>query len=236
MEPRSVFLIDKNQLFRAGIKRLLDGGQYNVVGEARALGAAEVALVRDHGADLLILEVEHCDAGLCGDLLQEVRRGRPEIKIVILTGDGSRASFLRALSWSVDGYLFKDMSPEALVRSLELIALGQQIFPTAMLISRGEAGERPFAPLVSAWMHEPPHAATSADDLAKSLTPQDLEILRALVKGHSNRTIARSLDVSEEHVKAYLRALLRKLQVKNRTQAAVWALQHGVNQWMLGPA
>jgi two-component system nitrate/nitrite response regulator NarL len=135
---------------------------------------------------------------------------------VILTADRSRGSLMKAVGWSVDSYLFKDMSPDALARSFQLVMLGQQIFPTKLMLSMLGTPATGTAPST-------PAAAPNG------LSPREVQILRHLMNGHSNKAIARELSISEATVKVHLKALLRKVRVNNRTQAAVWALNNGFN-------
>jgi two-component system, NarL family, nitrate/nitrite response regulator NarL len=104
------------------------------------------------------------------------------------------------------------MSPEALIRSLQLVMLGQQILPTGFMTS-----------LLQKEASEP-----VAERPSRGLSPREVQILRHLMTGHSNKAIARALDISEATVKVHLKALLRKVQASNRTQAAVWAMNNGI--------
>jgi two-component system nitrate/nitrite response regulator NarL len=235
MEPTSVFLVDRNQLFREGLKRLLDPRHYPVVGEARSLGEAEVALIRERRPDLMVFDIEGLEPDACARRLAEIRADAPDIKVIILTGDGSRATFLAAIGLAVDAYLFKDMSADALIRSFQVVAVGQQIFPSALIMSRSYAdAEGSCVPLLNYLAGGGIDPGPADQAIAAGLTAREMDILRALVKGHSNKMIARELAISEGHVKVYLKTVLRKVRVKNRTQAAVWALHNGVNQLAAG--
>jgi two-component system nitrate/nitrite response regulator NarL len=234
MESVGVFLVDRNQLFREGLKRLLDPREYPIVGEARTLGDAEIASIPQAKPGLLVIDIEGVDATHYGQRLEELRRDRPDMKIIVLTGDTSRATFVKALSMSVDAYLFKDMSADALIRSFQVVTVGQQIFPTALIMSRSHSESGETVPLLNYLSAGVAELAPADQAVASGLTPREMDILRALVKGHSNKMIARELSISEGHVKVYLKTLLRKMRVKNRTQAAVWALHNGFSQWVAG--
>jgi two-component system nitrate/nitrite response regulator NarL len=211
-----LFLVDPNQLFREGLKRLLDGTSYVILGEARSLGEAVPLLESQSAVDLVVLDADGQAGDEIGHTIQALRSHRPGLKVVILTADRSRGSLQRAVGWSVDSYLFKDMSPDALARSFQLVMLGQQIFPTKLMLSMLGAPTTGQAP-------NTPAAAPNG------LSPREVQILRHLMNGHSNKAIARELSISEATVKVHLKALLRKVRVNNRTQAAVWALNNGFN-------
>jgi two-component system nitrate/nitrite response regulator NarL len=230
-----VILIDPDRLFREGIKRILEESAYRTVGEARSLAEARAGLAAAGRVDLVALDVADWEAEGIAEFLGALRgrfeggrpesgrpesgkaeSGRPEgVKIVVLTSDRSRGAIGKAIGWAVDAYLLKDMSPEALTRSLQLVMLGQQIFPTRLMAS-----------LLHAEPAEP--ALEGVGGPSKGLSPREVQILRHLMSGYSNKAIARELSISEATVKVHLKALLRKVRVSNRTQAAVWALNNGL--------
>jgi two-component system, NarL family, nitrate/nitrite response regulator NarL len=109
-----------------------------------------------------------------------------------------------------DGYLMKDVSPEALLQSLELVMMGEKVFPTNLAAMLFELNN-----------------ASSPVNSVRGLSPREQEILRALVTGSSNKLIAIKLGITEATVKVHLKTLLRKIDVNNRTQAAIWAMNNG---------
>jgi two-component system nitrate/nitrite response regulator NarL len=217
MQAVRLFLVDPNQLFRDGLKRLLDGNDHVVVGEARSLREGTVTLAGTGPVDLLVLDPADEAGEDFSSVLHQTRAVLPGTRIVVLTGDHSRQALARAIEWGVDSYLLKDMSAEALTRSFQLVVMGQQIFPTKLMMSMmQDVAEAP--------------GPSDAAGAARGLSPRELQILRALVNGRSNKAIARELSISEATVKVHLKALLRKVRVNNRTQAAVWALNQGLDQ------
>ena len=106
-------------------------------------------------------------------------------------------------------FLIKNVSPEALIQSLQLVMLGEKVFPTnlaSMLLDM---------------------TAVSPQHSIRGLSPREQEILQALVTGASNKMIAYKLGITEATVKVHLKTLLRKIDVNNRTQAAIWAMNNG---------
>ena len=213
MDRLRVFLVDPNQLFRAGLKRLLDEQKCAVVGEAKSLDEALPQILAGCGTNLVVFDCETPEATDPAAAIRAIRSELPAVRIVVLTNDATPGVFGRAISWGIDGYLLKDMSPEALTRSLQLVTMGQQIFPTRLTVA-----------LLGATVPEP--AAEEAAS-ARGLSRREDQILRFLVNGASNKHIARELAISEATVKVHLKGLLQKVQASNRTQAAVWALNHG---------
>ena len=216
MDRFSMYLIDPDRLFREGIKRILDDSAYQTVGEARSIEEARALFAAGERIDLVALDVADWEAEGIAEFLRELRARLEGVKIVVLTSDRSRGTIGKAIGWAVDAYLLKDMSPEALTRSLQLVMLGQQIFPTRLMASllQAEAVE--------------PQGNESLGGAGKGLSPREVQILRHLMNGYSNKAIARALDISEATVKVHLKALLRKVRVSNRTQAAVWAMNNGI--------
>jgi two-component system, NarL family, nitrate/nitrite response regulator NarL len=219
MDRFSIFLIDPDRLFREGVKRILQEGGYATIGEARSIDEAQVALERiavgGGRVDLVALDVADWAASGTAGFLEELRARIEGVKIVVLTSDRSRGAIGTAVNAAVDAYLLKDMSPEALTRSLQLVLLGQQVFPTGLM-----------AALLQPDAAEP--VGEGAGRANTGLSPREVQILRHLMGGYSNKAIARELSISEATVKVHLKALLRKVRVSNRTQAAVWALNNGL--------
>ena len=132
---------------------------------------------------------------------------------MVLASDLSVDVLRDAMTCGADGFLMKDVSPEALIQSLQLIMLGEKVFPTnlaAMLLD----------------MNSTPSPVNSL----RGLSPREQEILQALVTGASNKLIANRLGITEATVKVHLSTLLRKIDVNNRTQAAIWAMNNGFHR------
>jgi two-component system nitrate/nitrite response regulator NarL len=183
-----------------------------VVGEAAALAGA--TLPPELPIDILVIDFQGDDIDAYDALMKGIRGSHPNMKLTVLTFERSPDYLMKAIGWTVDSYLFKDMPAAALLSAFKIIKLGQQIFPTPFVLS-------PTPKVV------PAPAPMELPALPRDLSPQEAEILRQIVRGLSNKQIARELSISEGTIKAHLKSLLRKMRVSNRTQAAVWALNHG---------
>lgn len=144
----------------------------------------------------------------------------PDARIVILADHYELEPLADALRLSVNGYLSKSISSQALIKALELVALGEGIFPSSVLAQLGSSREVAAPLLLEAPEHGPMRQWASV------LSDRETQILRGLVEGQSNKTIARAFDIMEATVKVHVKAILRKIGVQNRTQAAIWALGH----------
>jgi len=207
-----------SQLSREGLKGLLAGSGFSPVGEASTLAEAHRLLceapAEDQRAQILLMDFEGRFNGDEGELLRAIRGVQPAIRVIVLGDAVSFGPLSQTCPTGIDGYLLKDMSAAALMRSLHLIVLGQRIFPSdAPPAMPGPTSAREAA--ISA------HAASG-------LSAREAQVLQLLIVGSSNKAIARDLTISHETVKVHIKALLRKLNARNRTQAALWAIAHGV--------
>lgn len=213
MKTISVLLIDKSQLFREGLRRILADSIFRVDLEGSCLEEA-VSAIGSLRPDLVLFDLENAEARM-GEQIDALRKCNPQLFTVILTERACIADLASGLAAHVDGYLLKDMSVDALRQSLSLVMMGQKIFP-------GELTHLLVNERVVVDMH--------TTDLGEQglITTREKQILAGLLNGLSNKSIAKNLEVAEATVKAQLKSVLRKIQMKNRTQAAVWALTHGI--------
>jgi two-component system, NarL family, nitrate/nitrite response regulator NarL len=198
-------LIEANRLFREGLKHLLAGTRFEVGSEFNTFDLALAAGEAGATPELVIsgqLVKDEAD-------LRAIREAFPTARIVVLADDLSVDVLRAAMGGGADGFLIKNVSPEALIQSLQLIMLGEKVFPTnlaSMLLDMN---------------------AVISQHSIRGLSPREQEILQSLVTGASNKMIAIRLGITEATVKVHLKTLLRKIDVNNRTQAAIWAMNNG---------
>lgn len=121
---------------------------------------------------------------------------------------------LAAIAAGADGILLAELSPEAFLQSLRLICLGERVLP---------------AQLATLLLNRDRHDRLVPNEVREiGLSNRELQILELLARGYANKEIAIELDIAEATVKVHVKAVLRKIRVGNRTQAAVWALGHGL--------
>jgi two-component system nitrate/nitrite response regulator NarL len=209
-----VILVGDNRLFREGLLLMLENDGLTVMRtDASASQLIPLLTTMDEQPDLIIWDSSTI---LEEDVARwaEIQREFPKIGIVVLTEDTDAESANRALAAGVRGLLPKCISTGALSLSLKLIALGENLaavpFSLARTWQETPATPRPF----------------DASKLPISLSPREAEILRRLGEGSQNKVIARDLDLAEATVKVHVKTLLRKINVTNRTQAAVWGKSH----------
>jgi two-component system, NarL family, nitrate/nitrite response regulator NarL len=198
-------LIEANRLFREGLKHLLTGTRFEVGSEFNSFDLALAAGEAGAAPELVISGQPVKDEAD----LRAIREAFPTARIVVLADDLSVDVLRAAMGGGADGFLIKNVSPEALIQSLQLIMLGEKVFPTnlaSMLLDMNAI--------------IPQHSV-------RGLSPREQEILQSLVTGASNKMIAIRLGITEATVKVHLKTLLRKIDVNNRTQAAIWAMNNG---------
>ena len=206
-----VLLIDDHALFRIGLSELLQRRGIEVVA-AVGDGAEGIQRVVDTQPDVVLLDMRMPQmTGL--EVLRELKRMQQSMPVVILTTSRDETDVIDALQGGAQGYLLKDMEPDDLIDSLTDIVRGQTIVANelTMVLARALRGDEP----------ETASVATVIDNL----TPRESEILCLLADGQSNKVIARNLGISDGTVKLHVKAILRKLQVHSRVEAAVIAVE-----------
>lgn len=204
-----LLLVDDHPVVRRGLRGYLElEPDFTVAGEA---GDGEEALkaIADLAPDVVLLDLKM--PGLDGQAVLE------RLGSAAKTGDGPRILVLTsatdaervpaAISAGAAGFVYKDIDPDALASAIRTVHAGQMLLaPVAMrgLMSGGGAATAP------------------------SLTPRESQVLGLIAKGQTNRQIARALGVSEKTVKTHVTNLLRRIDAADRTQAALWAVRHGI--------
>lgn len=205
-EPSRIrlLLVDDHELVRTGLRTFLElQADMVVVGEAGS-GEDALTLASDVAADIVLLDL--ILPGMTGvETARRLHDEHPELKVVVLTSFAGQDSVLPAVRAGVAGYLLKDVGPGELAEALRAV----------------HAGGAPLHPQVAATVMQ----SVTAED---PLTPREREVLRLIARGLSNRLIARELVLSEKTVKAHVSAILGKLGVADRTQAALHAVRTGL--------
>nr|HID12646.1 response regulator transcription factor [Anaerolineae bacterium] len=214
MGPLRVLLADDHLLFRKGLARLLDAQpDFEVVGEARD-GLEAVEQTRLLHPDLVLMDIRmpNCD-GL--EATRRIKAQMPDVQVVMLTVSDDEQDLATAVRYGADGYLLKDILPEMLFQQLRGLMSGEAP------ISRAMTGKL-FRQLAQRSRPAAQPAATTV------LSPRECEILALVVHGYSNQEIAEELGIAHNTVKNHLRSILAKLGVRNRAQAAAYAVSHGL--------
>lgn len=224
--PRRVrcLLAGGSRLLQEGIIQLLDDTRFDVQDCVDDLEQA-IRLLSEAGDrfDLVIAQlIGNADRDPL-ERLREIKALAGDRRLVVLAWRGNSPTFLvRAFETGADGYLETDMSPEGFRQSLGLVMVGEKVFPTRMaaMLTNGTI----FMSHGNDRISEKRGLGPSFGDLSE----REVEILRLLASGKPNKVIAMILEITEATVKVHVKAVLRKLQAANRTQAAIWAIRHGL--------
>ncbi len=219
-EPRNFILADDHPMVRQAVRMVLEleypGSQ---VAEAGTLDAVLEAIARMPEA-MVVIDLDM--PGMDGvESLRALRQGFPGITLAVLSGNGDRTVILDALEAGVNGYILKASPSEELLYAVATM-LGGRIYVTGRFA--GPAAAPPPRPAA-------PPAGPPKDRLA--LTPREHEVLVCLMKGQSNKQIARTLGIGEGTVKVHLASVFRALGAQNRTEAVLIAVERGLSP---GPA
>ena len=203
----SVLVVDDHPLMRKGIVQLLALEEHiEVVGEV-SNGTDAVAMAKESEPDLILLDLNM--KGLSGlDTLKALRAEEITSRVVILTVSDARQDVVALLKAGADGYLLKDTEPDVLLGQLAEVMTGQQILSEPL---------RPYLENI----YELDHLQQKLE----SLTRREMQILREVAKGLSNKQVAAVLHISEGTVKVHVKSLLKKLEAQSRVEAAVMYLE-----------
>ena len=205
-----LLIVDDHEIVRQGLISLFGDSDIRVCGEAASAEEA-VRQARKHKPDVVLLDVRlKDDDGL--DVIKRLRAACPAVRVVILSAFDNPTSVARAVSAGAHDYLLKTATRQELIASVTGAATGAS--PT-------RSGQ--LKRMVNSMAKREP--ATSG---GVQLTPREAQVLRLVAMGLSNKEIADSLEISVETVKEHVQNILRKISLNDRTQAAVWALRHGL--------
>ncbi len=204
----SLLIVDDHPLFRKGVVQLVDSaGGFVLLGEASS-GAEGIELAYAHHPDMILLDLNMKDmSGV--DVLKVIKAADLDSRVIMLTVSDQQEDLVAALRAGADGYLLKDMEPEDLVAHLKEAARGQMVLSPAL------------AGLLAHSLRQENKPKTVDE---AGLTEQEKKIIERIATGKSNKLIARELNITEGTVKVHVKHLLKKLNLKSRVEAAVWAV------------
>ncbi len=210
-----ILLIDDHALFRAGLQELLERRGIEVIA---ALGDCREGLsaVEREQPDVVLLDMRMPEMNGI-QMLCTLREKQLTMPIAMLTTSEEEKDVIDALQNGAQGYLLKDMEPDELIDALREIVTGGTVVARQLtgVLAKAVQGESEVA---------------LARDAFSDLTPREREILCHLAEGQSNKVIARNLGISDGTVKLHVKAILRKLDVHSRVEAAVIAVEQNLCQ------
>lgn len=212
--PIRVLIVDDHVLYRRGLELVLGlEPDIEIVGEAGD-GLEALALVERTTPDVVVMDVRmpRCN-GI--EAAAAIRSSAPQTRILMLTTSDDEQDLYGAIRAGVNGYLLKDVPPEEVVAGIRAVHRGQSLVSPTL----ASALLTEFAALMQ-------REEQAGGQAAPRLTERELEVLRFVARGLSNRDIARELYIAENTVKNHVRNILEKLQLHSRIEAAMYAVRH----------
>ncbi len=220
MNKIRVFIVDDHPFFREGLRRVIAAeGDLEVIGEASD-GEEAIEAVSRLLPNVVIMDVNLPRVnGL--EATRRIKDAHPEVGVVILTAYDDEEQVYHAVRAGASAYHSKDVSPQELVRTVRHVHAGRYVLRQMVLASDRDLGR---------WLRERYRqfgGDISDERYLAPLSSREMEVLRLMVAGMSNKEIAYRLGISQQTVKNHVTAILDKLGVSDRTQATVYALRHG---------
>ena len=208
MSTIRILIVDDHPVFRRGLHDILSlEDDLDVIAET-ASGETALEAIRELAPDVAIVDVNLPDIN-GHEIARYVRREGLPTRVILLTAYDDISQQRQALAEGAAAYCSKEVSPTWLVEAIHRVTGGQYVVGARIM----EDAER------TTWLEE--------NEAMPPLSPREMDVLRLLTSGMSNKEIAHTLGISEQTVKNHITAILRKLDLEDRTQAAVYALKHG---------
>jgi DNA-binding NarL/FixJ family response regulator len=231
--PFVTVLVGRSALLREGLARILGAADFRIV--ASVSNVHDLNQSTQHQSILLIIDAGDEPNAAVGQI-ERFKEQHPAGRVAVLADHYQLADMVSAFRAGTNVFFAKVMTCDAFIKALELVMLGETILPSELLsyIPGPEvADEHPATPRGG-------RIATGAltqveDNYVSRLSSREKGILRCIVEGASNKLIARKINIAEATVKVHVKAILRKIQVNNRTQAAIWAMNNGSFIWSTDP-
>jgi DNA-binding NarL/FixJ family response regulator len=209
-----VLLVDDHDLFRTGLRNLLEEQGIHVVAEA-GTGADAIGLVREHTPDVVVMDLNM--PGMTGvEATRQITAFAPLTRVLVLTISDGDDDVTDAIMAGACGYLLKDASIQELMRGIQSAAVGESL----------------ISPHVAAKVLQRLRAASTQPEIERTirseLSDREIEVLKLIANGKENAEIAAELHISPKTVKNHISNILMKLHIDNRIQAAVYAVRSGI--------
>jgi two-component system response regulator DevR len=217
MARQRILLVDDHEVVREGLKAILDGHpNFEVVAEA-ATARDAVEKTRTHKPDVVVMDIR-LKGGSGIEACQEITNQFPNVKVIMLTSYAEDEMLFSAIRAGAAGYVLKLIGGDELVRAIEAVGRGEGLLDSAVT-------QRVFQEVRKAAREQ--EASAFAD-----LTQQEMHVLQLVSEGRTNRQIAEMLYLGEGTVRNYVSSILSKLNVRNRAEAAAYAVEHNLKDYL----
>jgi two-component system nitrate/nitrite response regulator NarL len=221
-------IVEPRDLFRDMLRRILSDSRFHVVAEFPHLDDCPSAILSAGACAMMLIgvDVESPPAiHHIASLIASLKAQHPHLRMVILSAYFDPAQLIATIETGADGFVLKEVSREALLMSMELVFQGGIVVPHKFVELIRKRLRRNATTQVRAG---PPSVLTElfTHDATLPLSDKEQSVLYHLVQGASNKHIAQELQIAEATVEFHIKRILRKIRVRNRTQAAIWALKN----------
>ena len=222
----ATILVGKSILLREGLAKILRSANFRILASVSCADDLLPSKLQSHQPLFLVVHTGD-DFEAAVEQIELLRDQHPGGRIAIVADHYRLGDLVSAFRAGADGYFVDIMTCDVFIKSVELVMMGETIFPPAFLsFVLGPDGEQ-LAETVLLDEKNEAILFTTEDTLTPQLSPREKSILHCLIEGDSNKCIARKIDIAEATVKVHVKAILRKIRVQNRTQAAIWGMNNG---------
>jgi len=214
MKKISILIADDHSIIRQGIKQIIEHEEDIMVVAQASNGSEAIKLARQYKPDVILMDINM--PGTDGlQAIKELKSGVNNNKIIVLTIHEDREYLFKTLKMGVDGYVLKDAEPNVLIEAIRNVYKGQTYIQSNMT----KELVREFTRVTT---------REKRKDNGNNLTQRELQVLELITEGMINKEIAQRLYISEKTVKNHISSIFKKLNVSDRTQAAVYALKNNI--------
>jgi two-component system nitrate/nitrite response regulator NarL len=223
----AIILIGKSGLLREGLARILSSANFRILASASC--ADDLPPIKPQLGQLLFVIVHTGDDfDYALEQIQFFRDHHPGGRIAIVADRYRLGELGSAFRAGANGYFVDIMTCDAFIKSMELVMMGETIFPPAFLSFVLDPEANPRKETAPRDESSPAILNGTENRLPLQLSTREKSILRCLIEGESNKCIARKINIAEATVKVHVKAILRKIRVQNRTQAAIWGMNNAL--------
>ena len=222
----AIVLVGKSILLREGLARILCAANFRILASVSCAGDLRPSKsTADPPLFLIVHTGDDFDAAL--EQIELLRNRHADARIAIVAQHYRLNELTLAFRAGASGYFVNIITCDRFIRSVELVMMGETIFPSDFLSYILHANGHQTVEAAADDQRDE-HIIVATDDAAVTLlSPREKLILRCIIEGDSNKCIARKIDIAEATVKVHVKAILRKTRVQNRTQAAIWGINNG---------
>ena len=220
-------IVGKSGLLREGFAKILRSANIRILASVACADDLPAGKLQPRQALFLLVHTgDDFDAAI--EQVEILRNRYLDGRLAVVADRYQPNELVSAFRAGATGYFSVDvMNCDVFIKSMELVMMGETVFPSALLsFALAPEGDH-LDEATPRDDHEQAILVTAEDGIAPQLSPREKSILRCLIEGDSNKSIARKIDIAEATVKVHVKAILRKIRVHNRTQAAIWGMSNG---------